>query len=294
MRENNTLRLLLLIGVTGLLILSAGCRRESAPVHPEPAAFKVYRFDVYAKVCYDFFWRDFCDWYVEATKPAMKDPARAGQTANILAAVLDGALRLMHPVIPFITETLWWKLNEVRPKRELPGRIASGKSARLIRAPWPTVGSFSEAAEHIFPKMQEIVGAIRTARNDHKVDPKKPVEVSILACGDEPARLLLENREMLELLAICTLKSVATDLAGPADSVRITAAGNDIFIAGLINADAEEERSGKRLEGLTKNIAALRGRLNNPGYMAKAPPALVQQTNDQLAEAEAELAKLGG
>ena len=66
-----------------------------------------YRFDQYAKACYDFFWRDFCDWYVEAIKPAMKDPERAAQTANVLAAVLDGSLRLLHPMIPFITETIW-------------------------------------------------------------------------------------------------------------------------------------------------------------------------------------------
>ena len=85
------------------------------------AALETYRFDQYAKACYDFFWRDLCDWYIEAIKPAMKDPARAGQTANVLAAVLDAALRLMHPMIPFITETIWWRLNEVRPERGLPG-----------------------------------------------------------------------------------------------------------------------------------------------------------------------------
>src|SRR5439155_11516518 len=87
------------------------------------SALESYRFDQYAKVCYDFFWRDFCDWYVEAAKPAMKDPARQVQTANVLAATLDGALRLLHPIIPFITETIWWKLCDVRPERGLPGRI---------------------------------------------------------------------------------------------------------------------------------------------------------------------------
>ena len=95
------------------------------------------------------------------------DPARAGQTANVLASVLDASLRLMHPMMPFITEVLWWKLNEVRPQpRELPGRIAPGRgSARLVKASWPTVGDYSQAAEHIFPKLQEVVGAIRTVRS---------------------------------------------------------------------------------------------------------------------------------
>src|SRR5204862_3633191 len=87
------------------------------------ASLKEYRFDQYAKSCYDFFWGDFCDWYLEAIKPAMKDPKRAAHTANVLASVLDGALRLMHPMIPFITETIWWKLNETTQLRGLSGRL---------------------------------------------------------------------------------------------------------------------------------------------------------------------------
>ena len=258
------------------------------------AALKIYRFDVYAKACYDFFWRDFCDWYVEAIKPALKDPARAAQTANVLAAVLDGALRLMHPIIPFITETIWWKLNDVRPDRGLPGWIeGSPNSPRLIKAKWPVAGAFDEAAEHIFPKMQEVIGAIRNARNEYKADPRKPVTVTIRACEEKPAQMILADQEMIEMLATCTLAAVATDAIAPKDSVRVTAAGNEIFIEGLVDPAAEKQREGKRREELSKNIAALKGRLNNSGYMAKAPPHLVKQTNDQLAEAEAELAKLG-
>ena len=265
--------------------------RFNRAVEEANAALKNYRFDTYAKACYDFFWRDFCDWYVEATKPAMKDPARAGQTANVLAAVLDGALRLMHPVIPFITETIWWKLCEVRPVRGLPGRIMGCTSPRLILAAWPRVGDFSQAAEHIFPKLQEIVGAIRNVRNEHKADLKKPVTLAISA-PPEPTRQITENRELIELLAICTLREVGPDVKPAPDAARASAAGCDIFIEGIVDAGAEKERGGKRREELMKNIAALKGRLNNAGYLAKAPPNLVQQTKDQLAEAEAELTKL--
>jgi valyl-tRNA synthetase len=265
--------------------------RFNRAVEEADAAIKVYRFDVYAKACYDFFWRDFCDWYVEATKPAMKDPARAGQTANVLAAVLDGALRLMHPVIPFITETIWWKLCEARPERGLPGRITGCTSPRLILAAWPRVGNFSEAAEHIFPKVQEIVGAIRNVRNEHKLDPKKPVTVSILA-GAEPTRQMTENREVIELLAICTLREIGPEVKPAENAARTSAAGCDVFVEGIINAAADQERLGKRREELTRSIAAMKGRLNNEGYIAKAPAALVQQTKEQLAEMEGELAKL--
>jgi valyl-tRNA synthetase len=267
--------------------------RFNRTVEEANTALTNYRFDLYAKACYDFFWRDFCDWYVEAVKPAMKDPARAGQTANVVAAVLDGALRLMHPVIPFITETIWWKLNEVRPgARTLPGRIEGSDSPRLVKASWPTVGDFSQAAEHIFPRLQEIVGAIRQVRNEHKVDPRKSVTVSILAPGDS-ARQIQSNREMIEMLAVCTIKDVSGDLPPVPNAARASAAGCEIFVEGVVDEGAEKQRQAKRREELTRQITAMRGRLGNEAYTAKAPPHLVKQTQDQLAEAEAELAKLG-
>jgi valyl-tRNA synthetase len=265
--------------------------RFNRTVAEADSALAQYRFDTYSKLCYDFFWRDFCDWYVEAIKPAMKDPARSAQTAAVLAAVLDGSLRLLHPIIPFITETIWWKLNEVRAERGLPKRLETKASKRLIHAAWPTVGEFSEAAEFVFPKLQEIIGAIRNLRNDYKVDPKKPVAVSISAPGDS-ARSISENRELIETLAICSLKDVRSELAQPPESARALAAGCEVFVEGLVDENAEKERLAKKIEELTKKKAAMEGRLNNAGYIAKAPPKLVEETKRELAEIDAELAKL--
>ena len=255
------------------------------------AALAVYRFDQYARACYDFFWRDFCDWYVEASKPAMKDPARREQSAHVLAAVLDGLLRLLHPMVPFITETLWWKLNEVRPQRGLPGRLECKPSKRLITAQWPTVGDVSQAAEFIFPKIQDVIGAIRTLRNEHKANPKQVVTVHI-AAGPEPRRQIDANREMIELLAVCTVATAEPDAPAPADAVRATAAGCDVYVVGLIDPAAEAQRIAKLREQKAKQIAALQGRLANPSYADKAPAHLVQQTRDELAAVEAELSKL--
>jgi valyl-tRNA synthetase len=269
--------------------------RFNRTVEETNAALADYRFDQYAKACYDFFWRDFCDWYVEAAKPAFKDPKRAAQTANVVAACLDGILRLMHPMIPFITETIWWRLNEVRPARGLPGRIECPPSASLlIRAPWPKVGDFSQAAEHIFPKLQEVIGTIRNLRNDYKVSPKERVTVSF-AAPPEPARQITENREMIELLAGCVIKDVRTDLAPPPGAVRGSAARVEIYIEDLAakSTGADQAMTEKKRVDLTKEQDTLRARLANESYMKKAPPHLVQQTKDRLAEVEAELAKLG-
>jgi valyl-tRNA synthetase len=266
--------------------------RFNRTVEEANAALRSYRFDQYAKACYDFFWRDFCDWYVEASKPALRDPNRAGQVANVLAATLDGALRLMHPMIPYITEVLWWRLCDVRPERSLPGRIQGSMSKRLMRADWPTVGDFSQAAEHIWPRIQEVVTVIRNLRNEHKVDPRKPVSVSIKSSTPDAAMQVRNHKVEIELLATCKVKDVGQDVAAPPNSAKTQAAGCEIYIEDLVDTAAEQQRTTKRREELTKQVAQLQGRLSNEGYIAKAPPNLVQQTRDQLAAAEAELKKL--
>jgi valyl-tRNA synthetase len=257
-------------------------------------ALKNYRFDAYAKACYDFFWRDLCDWYVEAIKPAMRDPKRAPQTSAVLAAALDGALRIMHPVLPFITEIIFWKLNEVRPQRTIAGVIELKTSERLINAAWPRQlnAAIGADADVIVPKLQEIIGAIRNLRNEHKVDPKRVVSVSIKPPVDL-ATHIETNREVIELLATCTLKATSANLAALANAAKTSAAQCEIFVESMADEAAEQQRIGKRRDELAKSISALKGRLANESYTAKAPAHLVQQTRDQLAAAEKELASLG-
>ena len=256
-------------------------------------ALSNYRFDQYAKTCYEFFWRDFCDWYLEAAKPAMKDIDRSPQVARILVAVLDGALRLMHPMIPFITEKLWRQLNVVCPERGIAGRLNCPKSETLIRASWPTDSQkYSDEAEQVWPRLQEVIIAIRNVRNDYKMDPKKPVAVSIRAAKDLALQLLSHQPE-IELLATCRFVTVSEVTIAPAESTKTSAAGCDIYLEGMIDKAAEAQRSSKRRDELSRERSAMKGRLANAGYLAKAPPHLVKQSQDQLAAVEAELRKLG-
>jgi valyl-tRNA synthetase len=214
----------------------------------------------------------------------------------ILASLLDGALRLMHPVIPHVTEVLWWKLNEVCPARGLPGRIecpAAADAPHLARARWPGTGDVSQAAEHIFPRIQEIVATIRNLRNEYKVDARKPVTVAIMAPGDA-SRQITAMRPAIELLATCTLADVGPGVTAAAGSVRAAADKCELYVAGLTDPAADSQRVAKLREELGKKISTLRGRLANEGYIARAPAKLVQETKDQLAAAEAELARLDG
>ncbi|MCS7033726.1 MAG: valine--tRNA ligase, partial [Phycisphaerae bacterium] len=266
--------------------------RFNRTVGEATAALEAYRFDQYARTIYDFFWRDFCDWYLEAAKPQLRSEPQRTQTTRILAAVFDGALRLMHPLLPHVTEVLWWKLNEICPERGLPGRILTCTSPRLIRAAFPQDSrNYSEAAEHIFPRIQEIITAIRNLRNDHKVDSKKPVDVAILAPGDA-ARQIEAMRPAIEQMAVCRLTSVGAEVMPASGSVRASVGKCEIYVEGLIDTAAEEQRLARLRQELQRKIATLRGRLENEGYLARAPARLVQETRDQLAAAEAELARL--
>jgi len=252
------------------------------------AAIASYRFDLYAKACYDFFWGDYCDWYLEVIKPTLKTTAGEAHLAVALD-VLDGVLRLMHPVIPFITETIWGKLNEIDPERLKCTRV----SKRLCKSDWARTPPIDEGAEHVFPRLQAIIGAIRNLRSEHKVDVKKLVTVSIAPPGAEAVKVTQDHRGMIESLATCTIAKIADSLTPPPGSVRASVNGCEIYVEGLSDPAAEQQRLAKRREDLTKEIAAMEGRLSNAGYIAKAPPKLVEETKQKLSDAKAELEKLG-
>ena len=250
-----------------------------------------YRFDQYAKLAYEFFWNDFCAWYIEIAKLALRDPARAGQTANVVAAVLDGSLRLLHPIIPFITEALWWKLNSVRMDRSLPGKIEGTIKPRLVVSAWPTPGPVDESAEKIFPLLRDVIVAIRNLRNEHKVETKKNVPVSI-AASSESSRWIKDNQQVIESLATCTVGSVGPDVKPPTNCGRAAAGGVEIFVEGLVDEAAELQRITKRIVEIERILPGMKARIENPSYRAKAPPKLVQQTEEQITAMGAELEKL--
>ncbi len=266
------------------------------------ASLASYRFDAYARACYEFFWNDLCDWYIEMVKPVLREgktadaphDAQRQASARILAATLDASLRLLHPIIPFITESIWQTLAQVRQDRSIPGLYEPRTGALLISSQWPAVNAsvIDTAAESLFAAVQEIVTTIRNLRNEAKADPKRIVDVQISPASDLAA-IIESCRAIIDTLAPCKLTIVATPeslrgVPGPRASVR----GCELVMAIAIDEAADQKRTGKQREDLTKQIATLRARLSNEAYIAKAPAALVKQTRDQLAAAEAELGKL--
>ncbi len=249
-------------------------------------AIKTFRFDQYAKAVYDFVWGDFCDWYVETLKPVLKGDARPDAGAAVLAAVLDASLRLLHPVMPFITERLWWQLNEVCPQRGVAQVLDCPTSARLIHASWPTAPAVDQEAETLFERLMQVITAIRNLRNQHNVEAKKAITIR-MEDAQFSAQDLMTHQAIIELLANCLVLNAQTP--PPGTSAQVQAGGCLLTAYGLSDPDAERQRLAKRREELVKQIAALEARLANPNYSQKAPPQLVQQTRSQLSQAQAEL-----
>ena len=256
-------------------------------------ALEAYRFNEYAQQLYDFVWRDFCDWYLEAIKPvARTDSAEGAATRRVLGAVFDAILRMLHPATPYVTEKLWEALNEAAPERGLRG-VELAPSGLCIHAAWPRIDAGAlrdEGAERRFELVRDVVVAVRNVRNRYGVPPRQTVVVRAVASG-ESAETLDAAAGLVETLAGCELAAVGAGAAPADEAGAATAVVGDVevYVEGLIDPEAERERLSGRLGELEKSRAALGKRLDNPGYVEKAPAHLVRQTRDHLAETEREI-----
>ena len=252
-------------------------------------ALEAYEFKSYGDGLYDFVWRDFCDWYVEAIKPTV---GGSGIQRGVLATVIDVMLRLLHPIMPYVTEALFEHLN-----RAVPQRVTAGfdlpMSALLARAAWPKVDErwVDPASQETFGLLGEVVTAIRKMRTAYKVPPRESVDCSATAPAASAARIA-PHAGIVCTLVRCEGFTIGPDVVGPDDAAVSLVGEIRIHVHGLVQADEERRRIDKRLGEVHRSIGALRGRLGNKGYLEKAPVHLVEQTRGQLEAAEKEAAAL--
>ncbi len=251
-----------------------------------------YEFSRYATGLYDFFWRDLCDWYIEAVKPTITTATAAGERQRrTLAACIDASLRLLHPVMPFITERLWESLNQTIPDRDGIDGLALPSSNLLAVAAWPRVEAslIDPVAQETFALLQEAVTAIREVRTANKVPPGRTIELSSRAPA-ELAATILRHRPMLESLGNYIGREIGPNVERPADAAVAIVRDAEIYLHGLLDADAERDRLTKRLAELEASVANLQKRLSNKSYVERAPANLVQESRDALDEAKREAA----
>jgi valyl-tRNA synthetase len=253
-------------------------------------ALENFRFHEACQTIYHFFWGDFCDWYIEWVKPQLASADREVALAawrNIFAA-LDAALRLLHPVMPFLTEELWHKFPQP----------ASARSIALDKFPAANA-EWTKDAEATVENMvflQEIIIASRNVRAEMKVDPKKkvPAELSI---ANPAARALVEANldPVLRLATFAELRLSGTKLSQDGGAVRSTALFDlKIAYGDAVDKEAESARLRKDIERLNKDIESKRSRLADETFTSKAPAQVVENLRATMAQRQLELSKLQG
>jgi valyl-tRNA synthetase len=254
-------------------------------LHRVEDALADYQFNAYAEAMYDFVWREFCDWYLEAIKPTVRDDTRQ---QHVLRTVLNAIMRLLHPICPFVTETLWPHVRSAGPVG-LDG-VALGDGEILAGASWPDIACKvdDKPADELFTRIQTLVDAIRTVRGERKV----PVKRQIKLLAPKAVIALIESADGV-VQQLAGLSTVSESSAMPTDAIPLVFEGHEMALTDLIDATdsaAERQRLEREIASHEKSIAAMKGRLSNDAYVNKAPAAMVQQTRDQLAAAEAALA----
>ncbi|MBN1345009.1 MAG: valine--tRNA ligase [Phycisphaerae bacterium] len=262
------------------------------------AELAVYRYAESVMPIYRFFWNDFCDWYVEMTKLRLQSDGPEKRVAQqVLAWVLDQALRLLHPYVPFVTEALWRQLNAAAPKRGITEPVEH--SPVLVVAAWPTVSPAARDAkvELDMEKLQAVIRAIRDIRarvNDIRSQAKQPsvrtLPEAIIKAAWDTVDLLARNADFVKLLATCDALAADTDCERPAASaVQVIDASTEVYvpIGDLIDLAKEKERLQGELANAVQQIKQITGKLANEKFVTRAKPEIVQRERDRLAEFEA-------
>jgi valyl-tRNA synthetase len=249
------------------------------------SAFATYRFHEAAQSIYQFFWNDFCDWYIEWIKPELNGANRERATVawqNLFAA-FDAALRLLHPVMPFLTEELWHQL----PQRAGAKTIALEQYPEA-RAEWRNGGALQE-----FALVQEVITTVRAIRADMKLDPKKRVAAEFSGGEARVRSVIAANMDGILRLALLTeLKISADKLPQAGGAVRSTSLF-DVRIVYTETVDVATEcvRLKKEHQRLTKNIASKEQQLADDTFRSRAPEKIIQGLEATLAEQRIELTK---
>lgn len=246
-----------------------------------------YKYADAARALYDFAWDEFCSFYVEMVKRRLQDESSRPSAQRVLAHTLDVLLRLLHPIIPFVTEEVWQLLGEIAPMRGLAEPHSAAES--IMIAPWPEADS-SWQDEHIeaqFARFQEVLRAVRDIRGRQNVPPKQEIDFSV-RCDADTAELLRPMETYFAGMAGACVTDLGTDVEPPALSANVTLPGIEVFIdlAELIDIEAEIARKKQELEKLERLIAAKRKKLENKNFIERAPAVVVQKEKDGLAELE--------
>ncbi len=252
------------------------------------AALDSYRFDIAANILYEFTWNQFCDWYLELAKPVMNggSEAQLRGTRNTLVTVLEALLRLAHPIIPFITETIWQQVKALKN--------ISDDTIMLQPMPEFSESRVDAAAMTDTEWMKQAIVAVRNIRNEMNISPAKPLDVMLRGASADVVRRVNDNHNFLKTLArLETLELLPAGEKGPVSVTKLVD-GAELLIpmADLVDKAAELERLAKEVLKLDVEMEKITTKLGNEGFVARAPEAVVAKERERLADFEQAKIKL--
>ncbi|WP_217515803.1 valine--tRNA ligase [Vibrio metschnikovii] len=248
-----------------------------------------FRLDMAANTLYEFIWNQFCDWYLELTKPILWKGSEAQQrgTRRTLITVLEKTLRLAHPVIPYITETIWQSIKPLVDGVE-------GETIMLQALPQYNPENFNQKALDDIEWVKAFITSIRNLRAEYDINPGKPLSVMLKVANEEDAARVETNKPVLISLAkLESVRVIESNEVTPACATALVGKSELMIpMAGLIDKQAELERLAKEIAKTEGEIKRIEGKLSNQGFIAKAPEAVVAVERNKLNGYQETLVKL--
>ena len=252
-----------------------------------------YRFDIAAHIAYEFTWNQFCDWYLELTKPVLNNDesseAEKRGTRHTLINVLEQLLRMLHPLMPFITDTIWQRVVPL-------SALHVNEDASIMVQPFPQIDSAKQDEQVLsdIEWIKKFIVGIRNIRGEMDISPNKPLKALLKNVSSEDLRRLKAADAFLDKLSKLETVTILKDGEEAPASATALVGEMEILIpmAGLIDKDAELARITKAMEKVDKDVSRTRGKLSNEKFVSNAPQAVIEKERTKLEEGEKQLEKL--
>ena len=244
-----------------------------------------FRFDEMANALYQFLWHEYCDWYLEMVKPHLQPgapPADAARARAVLLHVLDAVLRLLHPVMPFLTEDLWQRIPH------------QGETIALAPYPAPDPGLIDEGAEREIESVMEVVARVRNIRAELNIDPGRRLPLRYHGKDGDARQVVARNAATIATLARLDSVAEAADLSALGAAARAVAPGLDLAVplAGVLDLEAEKRRLLRAIDKLAKESETHSRKLSNSEFLGKARPEVVEKSRRIHQELQEKIGRL--